>query len=99
MGLPHLAAVPEATPVVSRPKIVPRTDLREAKAVESLFSDPAFSENRDSGIHRWVPWIAGFAAAFVAEAIRKHAGRGGLIVDPFAGVGTTLLETVRRSVA
>jgi DNA modification methylase len=78
---------------------VPRTDLRQAKTVESSFSDPAFTENRGSGIHRWVPWIAGFSAAFVTEAIRKHAPDGGLIVDPFAGVGTTLLETVRRGVA
>ena len=95
MSLPR----PTPTPSLLRPRIVPRTDLREAKTVESLFSDPAFSENRDSGIHRWVPWVAGFSAAFLAEAIRKHASRGGLIVDPFAGLGTTLLETVRRSVA
>jgi len=95
MSLPR----PTPTPSLPRPRIIPRTDLREAKSVESLFSDPAFTENRDSGIHRWVPWIAGFSAAFVAEVIRKHAGRGGLIVDPFAGVGTTLLEAVRRGAA
>ncbi|MBI3665868.1 MAG: site-specific DNA-methyltransferase [Acidobacteria bacterium] len=73
--------------------------MLDLKVNRSAFSDPAFTENRASGIHRWVPWIAGFSAAFVAEAIDKHAPDGGLIVDPFAGVGTTLLETVRRGVA
>jgi hypothetical protein len=97
MGLSQLQPAPAQT--LPKPKIVPRTDLREAKTVGSSFSDPAFTENRGAGIHRWVPWIAGFSAAFVTEAVRKHAPGGGLIVDPFAGVGTTLLETVRRGVA
>ena len=84
---------------VARPKIVARTLMLDLKVHRSGFSDPAFTENRTSGIHRWVPWIAGFSSAFVADAIDKHAPDGGLIVDPFAGVGTTLLETVRRGVA
>lgn len=81
-----------------RPKIVSRASIHKLKTLRTGFSDPAFTENRSSGIHRWVPWIAGFSAAFVAEAIEKHAPQGGLVLDPFAGVGTTLLETVRRGV-
>lgn len=60
------------------------------------FSDPAFTENRSEAVHRWVPWIAGFSSRFVAEAIEKYLPQGGLLMDPFAGVGTTILESIRR---
>ena len=82
-----------------KPTVIARAHALQRKSSESSFSDPAFTENRGSAIHRWVPWVAGFSSAFVAEAIHKHAPHGGLVVDPFAGVGTTLLETVRRGVA
>ncbi|PYU31846.1 MAG: site-specific DNA-methyltransferase [Acidobacteria bacterium] len=62
----------------------------------SGFSDPAFTENRQEPIHRWVPWVAGFSSQFVREAIEKHLPKGGTVLDPFAGVGTTLVETIRR---
>ena len=81
------------------PRTVGHTQIADLKSGKSSFSAPAFTENRTSGIHRWVPWIAGFSAAFVTEAVEKHAPQGGLVVDPFAGVGTTLLETIRRGVA
>jgi hypothetical protein len=64
------------------------------KANGSGFADTAFSENREVPIHRWVPWVAGFSAGFVGEVLARHAPRGGLVLDPFAGVGTTLVETV-----
>jgi hypothetical protein len=60
-----------------------------------MFSDPAFTENRQVRLHRWVPWIAGFSAAFVADAIKRYNLKPSdrtLIFDPFAGVGTTLVE-------
>ncbi len=60
------------------------------------FSDPAFSENRSEAIHRWAPWIAGFSARFVSEAVQKYLPHGGVVMDPFAGVGTTIVETIRR---
>jgi len=62
------------------------------------FRDTAFTENRDRALHRWVPWIAGYSCAFVDDAIRKVAdGRRPLtILDPFAGVGTTLIESLKH---
>ncbi|MFQ5694940.1 MAG: DNA methyltransferase, partial [Terriglobia bacterium] len=61
--------------------------------------NPAFSGNKEEAIHRWVPWIAGFSAEFVRSTLREflpHQNRGiGTVLDPFAGVGTTLVETVR----
>jgi len=60
----------------------------------SIFSDPAFSRNRSYPIHRWVPWIAGFSKEFVNDSIMKYIDGSGTILDPFAGVGTTLVEAL-----
>ncbi len=62
------------------------------------FRDSAFEQNKRDAIHRWVPWIAGFSAGFVADALRYYApsGSSGHVLDPFAGVGTTLVESLRR---
>jgi DNA modification methylase len=68
----------------------------EETAVEkngSSFSDPAFAINKTQPIHRWVPWIAGFSKEFVNDAINRHLEGTGIILDPFAGVGTTLVES------
>src|SRR5205823_1057940 len=46
-------------------------------------------------MHRWVPWVAGFSAEFVQDCIREYlpkARREPCVLDPFAGVGTTLIE-------
>ena len=56
------------------------------------FRDPAFMANRDAPLHRWVPWIAGYSKHFVADALQRHLSVPGVVLDPFAGVGTTLVE-------
>ena len=43
-------------------------------------------------MHRWVPWIAGFSQQFVKDALTRHLREPGVVLDPFAGVGTTLVE-------
>lgn len=58
------------------------------------FSDPAFTSNKTVPVHRWVPWIAGFSREFVQSALDRHLHRRGIVLDPFAGVGTTLVEAV-----
>lgn len=65
------------------------------------FRDPAFMDNKTLPVHRWVPWIAGFSAGFVDGVfetfLNRRGGTGGaLILDPFAGVGTTLVQAVLR---
>ena len=64
----------------------------------SGFRDTAFAENHDRTLHRWVPWIAGFSAAFVADVLDKVTLRGkrSTVLDPFAGVGTTLVEALKH---
>ena len=63
-----------------------------ADAVACSFRDPAFAANRDAPVHRWAPWIAGFSKQFVEDALFRHAVGPSVVLDPFAGVGTTLLE-------
>lgn len=60
----------------------------------STFSDPAFSSNKRLPIHRWVPWIAGYSQQFVQDALVRYLPTPGTVLDPFAGVGTTLVEAV-----
>lgn len=60
------------------------------------FRDPSFGHNRQYPIHRWVPWVAGFSAQFVHDCltnyIPKERRNVAWVLDPFAGVGTTLVE-------
>jgi len=72
--------------------------LTESDAPFSRFRDSAFTENRDEPVHRWVPWIAGFSTAFVEDCLRAFLpaspGRKSCVLDPFAGVGTTLVTAI-----
>jgi DNA modification methylase len=70
-------------------KIIPQKNGNN----HSSFSDPAFASNKTQPIHRWVPWIAGFSKEFVNDSINRYIDGKGTILDPFAGVGTTLVES------
>ncbi len=63
--------------------------------------DPAFFENKKFPIHRWIPWIAGFSASFVDSVFDSYLNEESedkslKVLDPFAGVGTTILQSVIR---
>ncbi len=58
----------------------------------AYFNDPAFASNKTLPIHRWVPWIAGFSSDFVKDVLERYANDQTIVLDPFAGVGTTLVE-------
>ncbi len=60
----------------------------------SSFSDPAFASNKTLPVHRWVPWVAGFSSDFVQDVLNRYLDRNGVVLDPFAGVGTTLVEAI-----
>lgn len=69
------------------------TPKREpAENGSAAFNDPAFTSNKSQPIHRWVPWIAGFSGDFVRDALSKYLHDKSVVLDPFAGVGTTLVE-------
>lgn len=68
--------------------------LATGAAESCAVHDASFVPNKKLAIHRWVDWIAGFSSEFVREALARFAGDPGkgAILDPFAGVGTTLVE-------
>ena len=54
----------------------------------------AFVDNMSLPVHRWYRYSAGFSADWVRYAVRHHCPKGCShpnVLDPFAGVGTTLL--------
>jgi len=74
-------------------------DKTDAVETSLGFGDTAFTKNRREPLHRWVPWIAGFSADFVGRVLDvATSGEPGqsTILDPFAGVGTTLVEGMKR---
>ncbi|MFO8008972.1 MAG: helix-turn-helix domain-containing protein [Candidatus Brocadiia bacterium] len=89
--------------VVKQPSLFGAADTASVPAEDKAeFGDSAFSENADEPVHRWVPWVAGFSASFVSEALGRYGARGKTapdqltLLDPFAGVGTTLVEGLLR---
>ncbi|NLV26843.1 MAG: site-specific DNA-methyltransferase [Methanomicrobiales archaeon] len=57
------------------------------------FSEVSFTANRDVPIHRWVPWIAGYSCSFVKTILDNYSDKEANVIDPFCGVGTTLVES------
>ena len=86
--VPGCHAVPAVNPAAS-----PSTT-----SSPSAFSDAAAAENKTARMHRWVPWIAGFSSSFVADVFDHYLGdvANATVLDPFAGVGTTLVEAQLR---
>jgi len=60
----------------------------------SHFNDPSFASNKTQPIHRWVPWIAGFSSDFVRDVLNRYLTNKGTVLDPFSGIGTTLVEAI-----
>lgn len=66
---------------------------RYSKVNSPKFSDTTVMSNKTLPIHRWVPWVAGFSSIFVKEALKEYS-QGGVVLDPFSGVGTTLVDSI-----
>jgi len=65
---------------------------------KSGFRDTAFAQNKNEPVHRWTPWIAGFSSSFVQgvfDALLPKGNSRKRVLDPFAGVGTTLIEGLK----
>jgi hypothetical protein len=65
---------------------------------QAAFRDPAFGDNKNLPVHRWVPWIAGYSASFVDDVIAAYLSphRTAQVLDPFCGSGTTVVQAVMR---
>lgn len=72
-------------------------DVDAVAHLSNGFRDSAFTSNRARPLHRWVPWIAGFSAGFVDDCLARYLidnrRKEIWILDPFAGVGTTLIQS------
>ena len=56
-------------------------------------SQSTFLNGKDSQVHRWFRLTPSFGPDLVQEMMeRLHVSESGLILDPFAGAGTTLIE-------
>jgi hypothetical protein len=65
------------------------------------FKEASSASNKVLSIHRWVNWIAGFSGDFVQSAIKQYItypSKNDIVLDPFAGVGTTLVEAFRSGI-
>ena len=81
----------------SHPDPAAESSLQPPQPSPPGFRDTAFTENHDVALHRWVPWIAGFSGSFVAGVLDTVRQRGKMrVLDPFAGVGTTLIEALKK---
>ena len=96
----------EPTAAVAEPQVqyrLPFVEQAPTRAKEGAapagFGDTAFTKNRSQPLHRWVPWIAGYSASFVGGVLEAASDRDPAdvtVLDPFAGVGTTLVEALER---
>ncbi len=75
--------------------------LADPGQVSAAYGEAASAHNKSLSIHRWSNWIAGFSGEFAHNAIAQYlpCPRGDcLVMDPFAGVGTTLVEANRLGI-
>jgi DNA modification methylase len=76
--------------------VIEKMEITQTVEEKTGFNDPAFASNKLLPVHRWIPWIAGFSSDFVSNAIGRYLSVPGTVLDPFAGVGTTLVEAVEH---
>ena len=51
---------------------------------------------RTKHVHRLHPYLGKFIPQLVEELFRRHVPRGGSVLDPFAGSGTTLVQALEN---
>jgi hypothetical protein len=72
----------------------------ESSDVRARENASNFSDNLRIAVHRWFRYSAGFSADWVRATIRQRSEAGScrLVLDPFAGSGTVLLEAEKCGV-
>lgn len=95
----ELRETPGRALLLERPEQAPHSHHNGVAKLNGGFADSAFADNKQRPIHRWVPWIAGFSSEFVRDAFGRYLPRNpvqaAVVLDPFCGVGTTLVEALR----
>jgi hypothetical protein len=63
--------------------------------VELSWSERELPEReRTKHVHRLHPYLGKFIPQLVEELLRRHVAAGGRVLDPFAGSGTTLVQSL-----
>jgi hypothetical protein len=63
--------------------------------VELSWSESELPEReRTKHVHRLHPYLGKFIPQLVEELLRRHVAPGGCVLDPFAGSGTTLVQSL-----
>jgi len=68
-------------------------DVEQDRADLGWFAGPRY---RDEAGHRWLPYKEAFSPGLVRAILDGWSGVDGLLLDPFAGSGTSLLVAVER---
>lgn len=88
----------EATPIeVARAYAKIAKSIKIVKHLDRVtYEAPVnFNESMELPRHRWFPYKEGFSPSFVRSFLDYHSiPPSGRVLDPFAGVGTTALESV-----
>jgi len=82
-----------------KPRTTPASARQLGLFKEAGFGDTAFTQNRNERLHRWIPWIAGFSSSFVEyvlDSLISPRKKRVKVLDPFSGVGTTLVESLKK---
>ncbi len=73
-----------------RQKLYERFEDRIETAFHLNRQTVSFQANKDEPIHRWFKYKEGFSSGLVKYFLNKYSTKPGRLLDPFAGVGTTL---------
>jgi DNA modification methylase len=66
-------------------------DLFEVESKVNTSTSTTFTDNMKLPVHRWFRYSAGFSAEWVKSVIKEYSKNDSMILDPFAGSGTTLV--------
>ena len=74
---------------------VTQEDLYAGLDLELSWSERDLPEReRTKHVHRLHPYLGKYIPQLVEELFRRHVRRGGRVLDPFAGSGTTLVQAL-----
>ncbi len=73
-----------------RQKLYERFAGRLEKAFQLNRQLVSFQANKEEPIYRWFKYKEGFSSSLVRYFLTKYSSKPGKLLDPFAGVGTTL---------
>src|SRR5689334_18745274 len=77
-----------------------RMGATQEQIYDGLQADLSWSEQelpereRTKHVHRLHPYLGKFIPQLVEELLRRHVAPGGRVLDPFAGSGTTLVQSL-----